>query len=57
MLSIRGQQSVASQDIPWRFAPGGDNVYDKVSNPAGVVSFGLAENVRTRTLSPTLNPE
>ncbi|RDW92606.1 hypothetical protein BP5796_02000 [Coleophoma crateriformis] len=44
MLSNRGQKSAASQDIPWRFAPGGNNVYDKISNPTGVISLGTAEN-------------
>ncbi|KAH7350546.1 putative aspartate aminotransferase [Rhexocercosporidium sp. MPI-PUGE-AT-0058] len=44
MLSRRGTKSVASQDIPWRFAPGGNNRYDKITNPSGVISFGTAEN-------------
>ncbi|KUJ17476.1 1-aminocyclopropane-1-carboxylate synthase [Mollisia scopiformis] len=44
MLSNRGAKSVGSQDIPWRFAPGGNNRYDKVTNPTGVISFGTAEN-------------
>ncbi|PMD40867.1 putative aspartate aminotransferase [Hyaloscypha variabilis F] len=44
MLSTRGQKSAASQDIRWRFAPGGNNRYDKVTNPRGVVPFGTAEN-------------
>lgn len=45
MLSRRGERSAANQDIPWRFAPGGDNRYDAVSNPSGVIPFGTAENV------------
>lgn len=45
MLSNRGTQAANSQDIPWRFAPGGDDRYDKDSNPNGVISFGMAENV------------
>ena len=45
MLSKRGIESAASQDIPWRFAPGGSNRYDPVSNPNGVISFATAENV------------
>ncbi|CRG88865.1 hypothetical protein PISL3812_05900 [Talaromyces islandicus] len=44
MLSQRGLRSAASQDIPWRFAPGGNNRYDPVTNPSGVVPFGTAEN-------------
>jgi hypothetical protein len=48
MLSVRGAKSAASQDIPWRFAPGGNNRYDAVTNPTGVISFATAENVRTR---------
>ncbi|KAH7420243.1 putative aspartate aminotransferase [Cadophora sp. MPI-SDFR-AT-0126] len=44
MLSQRGIKSAASQDIPWRFAPGGNNRYDKITNPSGVISFGTAEN-------------
>tara|TARA_R110002060_G_scaffold3177_8_gene5016 strand:- start:418 stop:588 length:171 start_codon:yes stop_codon:yes gene_type:complete len=46
MLSRRGAKSAASQDIPWRFAPGGNNRYDKITKPSGVVSFGTAENVK-----------
>jgi len=46
MLSNRGFKNAKSQDIPWRFAPGGDNRYDKESNSNGVISFGMAENVR-----------
>jgi hypothetical protein len=45
MLSKRGIGHANSQDIPWRFAPGGDNRYDKITNPEGVVPFGTAENV------------
>lgn len=45
MLSQRGLKSATSQDIPWRFAPGGNNRYDPVRNPGGVVPFGTAENV------------
>ncbi|KAK5055952.1 hypothetical protein LTR84_012502 [Exophiala bonariae] len=44
MLSQRGQKSAARQDVPWRFAPGGGNRYDPHKNPAGVISFALAEN-------------
>ncbi|OAA55005.1 Pyridoxal phosphate-dependent transferase, major domain protein [Niveomyces insectorum RCEF 264] len=44
MLSSRGAKSAASIDIPWRFAPGGNNPYDAVSNPTGVISFATAEN-------------
>jgi len=46
MLSRRGAKIAASQDIPWRFAPGGNNRYDKITNPSGVISFGTAENVK-----------
>ncbi|KAH8705578.1 pyridoxal phosphate-dependent transferase [Talaromyces proteolyticus] len=45
MLSQRGLKSATSQDIPWRFAPGGNNRYDSVTNPSGVISFATAENV------------
>jgi len=45
MLSRRGQRSAESQDIPWRFAPGGGNRYDAHKNPDGVISLALAENV------------
>lgn len=45
MLSQRGSKSAQSQDIPWRFAPGGDNRYDKTTNPTGVIPLGTAENV------------
>ena len=43
MLSVRGARSAASQHISWRFAPGGDNRYDAVLNPTGVISFATAE--------------
>jgi len=46
MLSSRGAKSAASLDVPWRFAPGSDNRYDKITNPGGVVTFGSASNVR-----------
>lgn len=45
MLSKRGFKNVESLDMPWRFAPGGNNKYDKKTNPNGVVIFGNAENV------------
>ncbi|CZR57004.1 related to 1-aminocyclopropane-1-carboxylate synthase [Phialocephala subalpina] len=44
MLSNRGVEAAKSQDIPWRFAPGGNDRYDKDSNPNGVIAFGMAEN-------------
>ncbi|KAK0108046.1 hypothetical protein ONS95_002871 [Cadophora gregata] len=44
MLSHRGTKSAASQEIPWRFAPGGNNRYNRTTNPSGVISFGTAEN-------------
>ncbi|KUJ21837.1 PLP-dependent transferase [Mollisia scopiformis] len=44
MLSNRGTKYAQSQDIPWGFAPGGSDRYDKVSNPNGVISFSMAEN-------------
>ncbi|KAL2071895.1 hypothetical protein VTL71DRAFT_13130 [Oculimacula yallundae] len=44
MLSRRGIRSAASQDIPWRFAPGGNDRYDATTNPTGMISFGTAEN-------------
>lgn len=45
MLSSRGAKNAASQDFPWRFAPGGNNRYDAATNPEGVISFATAENV------------
>lgn len=45
-LSNRGAASAASLDLPWRFAPGSSNPYDADTNPAGTVSFAMAENVR-----------
>lgn len=45
MLSVRGTASAATLDIPWRFAPGGNNPYDAATNPNGVISFATAENV------------
>lgn len=50
MLSNRGARLAASQDIPWRFPPGSDNRYDKVSNPSGVIQFTTAENVSVKPL-------
>ncbi|KAF2667800.1 putative aspartate aminotransferase [Microthyrium microscopicum] len=43
-LSQRGAKSAALQHVPWRFAPGGNNRYDKDKNPTGVVAFATAEN-------------
>lgn len=48
MLSRRGTKSAESQAIPWRFAPGGNNRYDHITNPTGVISFATAENVSYR---------
>ena len=55
MLSSRGRICAASQSIPWRFAPGGNNPYDPVTNPDGVISFATAENVLEE--QPLLLPE
>lgn len=44
MLSKRGTKSAESETIPWRFAPGGSNRYDKTTNPTGIIPFGSAEN-------------
>ncbi|KJR85084.1 aspartate aminotransferase [Sporothrix schenckii 1099-18] len=61
MLSLRGAASAKTQDIPWRFAPGGNNRYDAVTNPGGVISFATAENACLPTplfflvLSPMLH--
>jgi 1-aminocyclopropane-1-carboxylate synthase len=50
MLSKRGERSAASQDIPWRFAPGLDNRYDEIANPDGKVILCYAENVSSAGL-------
>ncbi|MCJ1402621.1 hypothetical protein MMC11_005841 [Xylographa trunciseda] len=45
MLSRRGQINVEALDLPWRFAPGTSNAYDKVLNVSGTISFSSAENI------------
>ncbi|KAH8596812.1 pyridoxal phosphate-dependent transferase [Bisporella sp. PMI_857] len=45
ILSNRGQENVAGLSLPWRFAPGPTNRYDKVKNPNGLISFATAEIV------------
>ncbi|KAF2160340.1 hypothetical protein M409DRAFT_29190 [Zasmidium cellare ATCC 36951] len=45
MLSHRGSKAAAIEELPWRFAPGkGDDQYDPIHNPGGVIGFGTAEN-------------
>ncbi|CAG7916117.1 unnamed protein product [Penicillium olsonii] len=43
MLSARGLKNVNELDKPWRFAL--TQTYDPETNPTGLISFGLAENV------------
>jgi hypothetical protein len=43
MLSTRGLKNVKELDVPWRFAP--TQTYDRETNPTGLISFGMAENV------------
>lgn len=43
MLSFRGARSAGMLDIPWRYAP--TQSYDKDTNPDGLISFAMAENV------------
>lgn len=45
MLSARGLKNVNELDVPWRFAP--TQTYDPETNPMGLISFGMAENVNT----------
>jgi hypothetical protein len=61
MLSTRGLQNAKELDVPWRFPP--TQTYDPETNPTGMISFGIAENVSTslrntyinRTLIPCRN--
>lgn len=43
-LSHRTENTLLSIDRPWRFAPRA--TYDPETNPEGLISFGLAENVK-----------
>jgi hypothetical protein len=43
MLSSRGTKNVGLFDIPWRYSK--LQTYDKETNPDGLISFALAENV------------
>ena len=44
MLSSRGLKNVNELGRPWRFTP--TATYDPDTNPEGLISFGMAENVR-----------
>jgi len=44
MLSSRALNNVQQLDLPFRFSPTPD--YDPQTNPQGLISFGMAENVR-----------
>jgi hypothetical protein len=44
MLSSRALKNIEQLDRPWRFTPTPD--YDPETNPKGLISFGMAENVR-----------
>lgn len=50
LLSRRSAATVAKQRLPWRFAPA--QTYDAAANPDGLISFGLAENVRVPPTRP-----
>lgn len=43
MLSGRALRNVKELDVPWRFAP--TQTYDPETNPTGLISLGMAENV------------
>lgn len=43
MLSSRGAKNVGLFDIPWKYAQ--LQTYDKETNPDGLISFAIAENV------------
>ncbi|KAB8273454.1 pyridoxal phosphate-dependent transferase [Aspergillus minisclerotigenes] len=47
MLSSRGIKKAELPKIPWRYAP--PHTYNKESNPAGLISFGMAEHIPMRT--------
>ncbi|KAJ5570570.1 uncharacterized protein N7459_010000 [Penicillium hispanicum] len=47
MLSSRGFRNVQELGRPWRFTPTPD--YDPESNPTGLISFGMAENITFTT--------
>lgn len=53
MLSSRGTQYVNLVSNPWRYLPGQD--YDPEKNPDGLISLGLAENVRFHLLQVLSN--
>ncbi|KAL1998671.1 hypothetical protein VTN02DRAFT_5764 [Thermoascus thermophilus] len=46
MLSSRGASSAGMLDIPWRYAP--TQSYQKDTNPDGLISFAMAENIPMR---------
>jgi hypothetical protein len=48
MLSSRALKNVTELGRPWRFTP--TPTYDADTNPTGLISFGLAENVSTSSL-------
>lgn len=48
MLSSRGLNNVNELSRPWRFTP--TATYDPDTNPEGLISFGMAENVRAASL-------
>lgn len=48
LLSLRGGTTVASLNRPWRFAS--KPTYDPDTNPEGLISFGMAENVREHSM-------
>ncbi|KAE8373804.1 pyridoxal phosphate-dependent transferase [Aspergillus bertholletiae] len=47
MLSSRGTRKAELPNIPWRYAP--PHSYNKEANPAGLISFGMAEHIPMRT--------
>ncbi|KAE8409507.1 pyridoxal phosphate-dependent transferase [Aspergillus pseudonomiae] len=46
MLSSRGIKKAELPKTPWRYAP--PHTYNKQSNPAGLISFGMAEHIPMR---------
>lgn len=47
VLSLRGGTTVASINRPWRFAT--KPTYHPDTNPDGLISFGMAENVSAQS--------
>ncbi|POS83586.1 hypothetical protein EPUL_004554, partial [Erysiphe pulchra] len=48
-LSLRGFENVYDYSLPWRFVPQYRDLYDKETNPNGIISFSTAENIHIPT--------